>query len=328
MPMLPIPVFTAIVLVYLSLRALLAGGRRLLAVFLMAVALQSLGMALTGGYGITLLRPALPVTATIIPPLAWITFRAALFRVPSPAECAPHALAPLFTLFCRIFAPATIDAVVPLVFAAYGAGILLRLRVADDPPLARLEAGGLPTMLWRGLGWSLIASAFGDVLIAGAYATGHANWAALLIGLFPTVTLLALGLFSATNAATGDDEDEPDAETTILPETAVEDADILVRLDGFLARDKAHLDPGLTLARLSRRLHLPEKRLSAAVNRATGGNVSRHINGWRIRHACTLIEAGDTMTTAMLDSGFNTKSNFNREFLRVTGSTPSKWRAG
>jgi AraC-like DNA-binding protein len=33
-----------------------------------------------------------------------------------------------------------------------------------------------------------------------------------------------------------------------------------------------------------------------------------------------------SVTTAMLDSGFNTKSNFNREFLRVTGASPSKWR--
>ena len=27
----------------------------------------------------------------------------------------------------------------------------------------------------------------------------------------------------------------------------------------------------------------------------------------------------------MLASGFNTKSNFNREFLRVTGKNPSDW---
>jgi AraC-like DNA-binding protein len=27
----------------------------------------------------------------------------------------------------------------------------------------------------------------------------------------------------------------------------------------------------------------------------------------------------------MLSSGFNTKSNFNREFLRVAGVSPSEW---
>jgi AraC-like DNA-binding protein len=92
-----------------------------------------------------------------------------------------------------------------------------------------------------------------------------------------------------------------------------------------LATDRPYLDPGLTLVRLARRLHLPEKRLSAAVNRATGGNVSRHINGWRVRHACDLLDQGRSVTEAMLSSGFNTKSNFNREFSRVTAMTPSAW---
>ncbi|WP_166418724.1 helix-turn-helix domain-containing protein [Cochlodiniinecator piscidefendens] len=70
----------------------------------------------------------------------------------------------------------------------------------------------------------------------------------------------------------------------------------------------------------------PEKRLSSAINRATGGNVSRYINSWRIRHACKLIEDGTSVTVAMQDSGFNTKSNFNREFLRKTGVSPSQWK--
>jgi AraC-like DNA-binding protein len=33
------------------------------------------------------------------------------------------------------------------------------------------------------------------------------------------------------------------------------------------------------------------------------------------------------VTTIMLDAGFQTKSNFNREFRRVTGTSPSLWRA-
>tara|TARA_R110002110_G_scaffold227996_1_gene443424 strand:- start:209 stop:592 length:384 start_codon:yes stop_codon:yes gene_type:complete len=98
------------------------------------------------------------------------------------------------------------------------------------------------------------------------------------------------------------------------------------RVEAFLKREPLHLDPNLTLVRLARRMHLPEKRLSMAVNRATGTNVSRYINSWRIRHACALIENGTSVTDAMLDSGFNTKSNFNREFLRETGVSPRKWQ--
>jgi AraC-like DNA-binding protein len=29
----------------------------------------------------------------------------------------------------------------------------------------------------------------------------------------------------------------------------------------------------------------------------------------------------------MLEAGFSTKSNFNREFRRVTGTSPAQWRA-
>ena len=49
-------------------------------------------------------------------------------------------------------------------------------------------------------------------------------------------------------------------------------------------------------------------------------------NSYRIREACHSLEAGASVTEAMLASGFNTKSNFNREFRRITGRTPSAWR--
>lgn len=327
MPSLPIPVFGALVLAWLALRMALRDDRRLLAGFLALCAAQSLGIALVGAYGVAVLRPALPVTATMIPPLAWITFRAGLFQLPPPRSALPHVAAPLFALFCRLFAPVTVDTVVSLTFAGYGAAILWQVSQAKDLPLARFEADRLPALMWRSLGWALIASAASDMLIAIAYATGHPDWAGMVLGVGSTATLLALGVLSAMPSASGDDDAVPeDIAPEIAPETEAEDGAIVARLDAFLARERPHLDPGLTLARLARRLHMPEKRLSAAINRATGGNLSRHINGWRIRHACSLIEAGRSVTEAMLDSGFNTKSNFNREFHRVTGTSPSLWR--
>jgi AraC-like DNA-binding protein len=46
-----------------------------------------------------------------------------------------------------------------------------------------------------------------------------------------------------------------------------------------------------------------------------------------IARACALLEQGRTITAAMLESGFNTKSNFNREFLRLKEISPSAWIA-
>lgn len=92
-----------------------------------------------------------------------------------------------------------------------------------------------------------------------------------------------------------------------------------------MEQQRPYLDPDLTLARLSRKMGVPAKSLSATINLTTGGNVSRFINEARIAAAQETMLRGETVTKAMLMSGFNTKSNFNREFLRVVGKSPSAW---
>ena len=323
--MLPVPIFGALLLGYLSVRILFGGGRPLLVAFLASCAAQSFLVGVVGGYNIDWLRVVLPISATVIPPLAWITFRDALvIRLPL-RDVAMHAAAPVFTLFCRIFAPETLDVVVPLVFLGYGGAVLMTLRASSDMPLARLETGQRSVLLWRVLGWFLILSALTDVLIAMAYIAGNADWAAWMITASSSLVLLLIGLLSCSPAAVGANIEEENYPSQTSSLDIAQDAEIVTRLDTFLAREAVYLDPNLTLARLARRLHLPEKRLSAAVNRVTNSNVSRYVNSWRIRHACKLIEEGSLVTDAMLTSGFNTKSNFNREFRRVTGVAPTQW---
>jgi AraC-like DNA-binding protein len=73
---------------------------------------------------------------------------------------------------------------------------------------------------------------------------------------------------------------------------------------------------------------VPARELSAAINSVTGQNVSQFVNNRRIAEACRLLEeTKQSATTIMLDVGFSTKSNFNREFRRVTGKSPRQWRA-
>ncbi len=73
---------------------------------------------------------------------------------------------------------------------------------------------------------------------------------------------------------------------------------------------------------------MPARDVSSVINRATGLNVSQFVNNRRIGEACRLLEETDKpLTTVMFDCGFSTKSNFNREFRRVTGTSPSQWRA-
>ncbi len=325
---LPIPLVVSLVLGFLLVRALFM--RRLPWLFLgllAACCVQGLIVSLCQHYGFTNLLVIQPVTATLIPPLAWVAFLTTAIRAPDPWRDAGHLLVPAFVLFCVLVAPQTLDFVVPAVFVIYGALLLNALRAgADSLPMTRLEAGNLPMIVWRTIAASLIASAVSDVLIAGVLAFGHQWLQPVILSLFSSLWLLAIGTLSLSQSL-GDRDMSPPEPLVEAGEAGEPDTALMAQLQGILENEKLYLDPGLTLARISRRLHVPAKRLSTAVNRSSGDNVSRYINGFRIHHACQLLESGASVTMAMLDSGFNTKSNFNREFLRVMGKAPSDWLA-
>jgi len=98
-------------------------------------------------------------------------------------------------------------------------------------------------------------------------------------------------------------------------------------LDAKIRQDRLYLDPELTLSKLTRKLGIPAKKISIAVNQVHEKNISKIINGYRIEHAKHSLDTSqDTITQIFMNSGFQTKSNFNREFSRVVGMTPSEYR--
>lgn len=347
---LPIPLAVALVLAFLACRFVLRrDGPSLFPVLLAAAAMQGTLISVVQHYGLAALQPVLPVTASLVPPLAYLAFRQAAIRAPAMPRDLPHALAPLAAALSVPLGQGALhwlpDAALVALYAGYGAAILLQAHGREDLPLARIEAGPLPRRIWQAVGAALLLSAVSDTAIAVALISGAAWLRPLLVSLTSSLALLAVGLLALLaarpEAAPGDDddigedagdelgEDGSREAATPAPREGEDEADreLMARLDTLLDEDGACLDPDLTLARLARRLRVPMKQLSAAINRTQGENVSRHVNGYRIRHACKLLAAGDGVTTAMLASGFNTKSNFNREFLRVTGETPSAYRA-
>ena len=86
----------------------------------------------------------------------------------------------------------------------------------------------------------------------------------------------------------------------------------------------------LGLGEMARRLGMPARRLSEAINRVYGESYSRRINRWRVEEAKRLLRAQpDTaITEIMFDAGFKTKSSFNREFRMIQGMSPSEYRSG
>lgn len=97
----------------------------------------------------------------------------------------------------------------------------------------------------------------------------------------------------------------------------------------ILKQTQLYLDTDLTLERLARRLHVPARALSEAINQTQAMNVSQYVNGFRLAHAADmLIETDQSVTRVLERSGFMTRSNFYREFERVYKQSPIEYRKG
>ena len=67
--------------------------------------------------------------------------------------------------------------------------------------------------------------------------------------------------------------------------------------------------------------------VSRAIDSQTEQNVSQYINIQRVKEACQLLKDTNMQVTQIIyAAGFNTKSNFNREFARIESMSPSEWR--
>lgn len=330
MPSLPVPMISALVLAFLLAQAW-ASGRRLgwLGALIVLCAGQSALIALVQHYGVRVLAPMQPISATVIPPLAWIALTASARRSLRLSD-ALHLAGPIAAATALALRPELLNLLLPGVFLGYGAAILSAAVGGEDSlPQLRIEAGDMPARIWQVIGVLLMASGLSDVLIVVADAAGLTELRPWIITVFSGAILLALGALSLSSALSRDLSESASPASPDDPDPVATEADlaIIARLEALMAERSLYLDPDLSLTRLSRRMGLPLKQLSAAINRVTGDNVSRYINKARIAAAQMRLAEGQSVTEAMLGAGFNTKSNFNREFLRVAGQSPSAWRA-
>lgn len=335
MPSLPIPVFGALVLGFLFLRMWFV-ERRLtpLGGLLALCAVQALIIALAQHYLIAGFRLVQPITATLLPPAAWLAFQVSAVRAPRARDLW-HLIGPVLALVCLLLLPQLLDALIPALFVGYGILILVvSLNGADAQPRLSMAHGDVPTRLWQIIALALIASAFSDLLIIAARLAGAEHLQPWIISLYSVGNLMLIGGLSLSGAlqshfdsAAPEEEATADADAAQDEDFSAQDGPVLAQLDQLMQSKRLYLDPDLSLTKLSRKLGIPAKTLSSAVNRATGQNVSRYVNNRRIDAAQSALKSGESVTNAMLASGFNTKSNFNREFLRVTGHSPRDWLA-
>ena len=334
MPSIPLPFLVAVLL--LVLLAAIARGdddrpaNRPFIALIAACALQSVLLGLRWGYGLEGVRYLLPIVATTLPPLVYASFAAlAQDRADrKPAWTRLHALPPVLVAALVVAWPPGVDVAIIAIYLGYAAALL---RIAGGGPdglgLVPLE-GVVPA--YRALqiaAVALAASAVVDLTVMPDLEWTRGEHAAMVIGTANLVGLLALGLAAIV---AGRARPPAEAAEPALPAARPESEDderVIETVDDLLRRQDLFRDANLNLNRLARKAGIPARRISIAINRLRAKNVSQYINEFRIAEACRLlVETGEPVTRIMFEAGFQTKSNFNREFRRVTGMSPMAWR--
>jgi AraC-like DNA-binding protein len=326
----PLPWVVALLLAILLGRMVTQGedrpaDRRFVAL-IAAYAVLSVVIGLRWGYGIEAVLPLQSILAALLPPLAWLCFSG--LAAAGRQRLWPHTLPACLVLVLMALWPDPIDVVIIATYLAYGLALVRLALVGPDAlRLAPLDEAPLVHRALQVTAAALLASAFLDLVISLDHQWWGGDHAALLVGLANMPVLLLLGAAAAVAGRKKAPAAEPAPPALPLPDG--EDLEIVRQIDALMHTRRVFREPDLNLDRLARKAGIPARRISAAVNRLRNRNVSQYVNDHRIAEACRLLAGTDLpVTTIMFEVGFQTKSNFNREFRRVTGTSPVAWRAG
>ena len=335
MPQLSIALIIFILLALLAIRLVLAVRDNKaawpFAILVSAAALQALFISLRWDFGLLSVRPLQVLLSCLLPAMAWFSFRT--FTADDFKRWGwTDALQVVPAILCGVallVLPDAIDFIIISVFVGYGTACL-RLAMCGENALNRASLAGIVDVqraLWL-VTFSLFASALVDLLVVLDFLRANGVHAPMLIGLGNIVWLVAIGLSAVLTTRSIPETEDEDAPQIVTDDEQKEDARIIEVAKHQLTVGGLAKDPNLTLTRLARRCGLPARQISRAVNRIQKRNVSQFVNDIRVAEACRLLrESQMSVTQVIYDSGFQTKSNFNREFLRVTGKTPRQWRA-
>lgn len=299
---------------------------------IVAYMLQSVLIGLRWGYGMLSVLPFQASMAPLIAGLAWISFSSLTRQQgPGPWQVVPHLLPAAAAAVIVIVSHEFIGPFIVLVFVAYGTALLwLGWGGPDRLVVARLDGALRSLTALRLTGAALIVSALSDVVINLDLTWSGGRYSSAVIAGGNVIMLMALGLaaFAANEGRSEEEGEERLADLPVDPApSSAQDAEIAAAVRSLMQESELYRDMELNLGKIARKLRQPARSVSNAINRVHGISVSQYVNNLRVAAACRLLEeTEDSITSVIYASGFMTKSNFNREFHRVTGMTPSDWR--
>lgn len=341
----PLPFVLTILLAILLLqlfRKREAGSRTdLLFIALIATyMLRSVILGLRWGYDMIAVMPVQIMLASIIAGLSYLSFSSLTDQTNTkallPQKIWPHFLPVLMVLGIMIFRHDLAGLAIMVIFLVYGVA-LLRLTSAGPDVLitTRLDGALRSYRAMQITGLMLIGSVIVDVLINLDYSWSGGQYSPSIIVVTNIISLFVLGAAAAValdNRTTADEDEQDDGRAASAPSEAILSTEqhmaIVAELDVLMREKQLYKDMELNLKRIAQRLRRPSRHVSEAVNRCRGISVSVYVNNFRVEEACRLLrETDEPVTQITFASGFLTKSNFNREFLRVMGMSPKAFRS-
>ena len=356
----PVPYISALLLSLIAVLLVQQRGDVRTTLFLAISACMSLVVGLRWSFPHPYLWFAVALVSSVQAPAAWLCF----YR-PQQGGSSSRRVGVLLPFLATALTLALllagmrfwdwVEVLLVVLYVGYG-GALLGLGWSNHVQFDAVRFSQLPDIKHAAI-WSGCALIFNGVLeglIGLDYWLHQGKHAQLLVGVAHVVLLppLVYGVYRAGLMWARDVADAPDsvvkqlqparlAEPATVPcapdasqslvRAAIvsprNDEAMLEQLTDLVQAQGLYKDPDLSLIKLARRMGVPARELSAMVNRQCGKNIAQWINGFRIAAACEQLASGDApVTTVMLDCGFFTKSNFNREFRRHTGLSPSAYR--
>lgn len=334
MPFVPLPFVVAILLIVLFCAVARRddegpANRPFLALILVS-AFLSLLSGLRWGYGVHgMIMYLAPIGAATVPPLAYagVTKLVRKSREPVLRGLGLHVLPAL--IIVALLATSwrgAIDMTLVFVFVCYAVAILLLMRPGTDAlRLAPFEGAASTYRAILFTAFALLFSAAIDSFVFLDLTWMQGQYVRPVIAIANLASLIILSIAAAAVSRTHIAVETGGAAAP-TPEEG-EEKETLSAVETLMATKRVYRDVDLNLDRLARKLGIPARQISTAINRATGKNVSQYVNEHRIAEACALlVETDRSVTEIMFEVGFQTKSNFNREFRRVTDMTPLAWR--
>lgn len=326
----PLPLFTTFLLVgavgvMVINRDTKHAANRLFIALVGLYAVQSLLLCLRWGYGFDGLGVGIAMLAPVLPVCAFLAYLSLIEKTSAHWQ---WSIAIIAANWIVLFALRDLADVAILV-TYIGVGITLVVRAgqgSDGMVFARMNRVDHAVFAMMLTGAVLIASGAMDIFVLFDFMSTGGQNVGLGVTLAQSGFLLCVGAGAwVGQLGAGDSETSAqEHDSTVADET---DGEVHARLCALFETQALHHDTELNLRRLARRLGLPDRSVSRAINRIEKQSVSQFVNTYRIRDACEMLTQSDqSILQVSLGAGFLSKSNFNREFLRVTGQTPSQWR--